>query len=251
MSKQPRNKFVPKIMIGVPTYEGKNYCLPQFMDNISKFTYPRDRIEIFVADNSTSNENALMINKKYGVKTFWKDYRDMAIWEKLSDTHNQIRRHFLESDCHYLLHLESDIFPPENILETLLWARKPIVNGLYQISDASNRSPCIMLDDKFLQASRISEGYFKINNFWHFWINGQVQETYIAGIGCCLMKRKVMKNFEFRNEGQYGHPPDSYFAQDLRSKGIKNYVHTGAICFHWNREDWGRHFEYIKYLKTE
>ena len=60
-----------------------------------------------------------------------------------------------------------------------------------------------------------------------------------------------MKHFEFRNEGQYGHPPDSYFAQDLRSKGIKNYVHTGAICFHWNREDWGRHFEYIKYLKTE
>ena len=55
MTKQPRNKFVPKIMIGIPTYEGKNYCLSQFLDNISKFTYPRDRIELFIADNSKDN----------------------------------------------------------------------------------------------------------------------------------------------------------------------------------------------------
>tara|TARA_R110002153_G_scaffold240474_4_gene395104 strand:+ start:4426 stop:5181 length:756 start_codon:yes stop_codon:yes gene_type:complete len=251
MTKQPRNKFVPKIMIGIPTYEGKNYCLSQFLDNISKFTYPRDRIELFIADNSKDNTNALMINKKYGIKTFWKDYRDLSVWEKLADTHNQIRRHFLESDCNYLFHLESDIFPPKNIIETLLWARKPIVNGLYQIGDASNRNLCIQLDDKFLQSSRISESFYKINGFHHFWVEGKVQPTYIAGIGCCLMKRKVMKNFEFRSEGQYGYPPDTYFALDLRVKGIQNYVDTSALCFHWNKEDWGRHFEYIKYLKTE
>ena len=251
MTKKQRNKFVPKIMIGIPTYEGKNYCLSQFLDNISKFTYPRDRIELFIADNSKDNTNALMINKKYGIKTFWKDYRDLSVWEKLADTHNQVRRHFLESDCQYLLHLESDIFPPKDILETLLWARKPIVNGLYQINDASARSPCVMLDDTFLKSSQVSETYFKINNFWHFWVEGKVQPTYIAGIGCCLMKRKVMQNFEFRSEGKFGLPPDSYFAMDLRKKGVKNWVHTGALCFHWNKEEWGRHFEYINYLKTE
>ena len=251
MSSNQRNKYLPKIMIGIPTYEGKNYCLPQFLDNISKFTYPKDRIEIFIADNSKSNENALMINRKYGIKTFWKDYRDMSVWEKLSDTHNQIRRHFLESNYNYLLHLESDIFPPNNILETLLWARKPIVNGLYNIQDASNRTPCILLDDNFLQSSRISKTFQKIYNFWHWWVEGKVQECYIAGIGCSLMKRKVMQNFEFRNEGKYGHPPDTYFAEDLRAKGIKNWVHTGALCFHWNKENWGRHSEYIEYLKTE
>ena len=69
-----RNKLVPKVMIGIPTYDEKNYCLPQFLDNIRKFSYPKDRIELFVADNSKDNKNALMLNNKYGIKTFWKDY---------------------------------------------------------------------------------------------------------------------------------------------------------------------------------
>ena len=59
-----RNKYAPKILIGVPTYEGKNYCLSQFLDNIKNFSYPKDRIEIFFADNSKDNTNALMLNKK-------------------------------------------------------------------------------------------------------------------------------------------------------------------------------------------
>ena len=58
-------KILPKILIGVPTYDGKNYCLPQFLENISKFTYPKERLAIYVADNSIDNKNALMINKKY------------------------------------------------------------------------------------------------------------------------------------------------------------------------------------------
>ena len=62
-----------------------------------------------------------------------------------------------------------------------------------------------------------------------------------------------MKNFGFRYDTTLteNYPPDSYFAEDLRAKGIQNYLHTGILCFHWNREDWGRHFEYIEYNKSE
>ena len=61
-------KILPKVLIAIPTYDAKNYCLDAFLDNISKFTYPKDRIEIYIADNSKDNKNALMINKKYGIK---------------------------------------------------------------------------------------------------------------------------------------------------------------------------------------
>ena len=246
-----RNKLVPKVMIGIPTYDEKNYCLPQFIDNIRNFTYPKDRIELFVADNSKDNKNALMINKKYGIKTFWKDYTDMPLWEKLADTHNQVRRQFLESDCQYLLHLESDIFPPVDVIQNLLWARKPIVNALYQIGDASTRSMCLMLDDNEMQTSQILKGNKNLSGFHHFWVEGKVQPSYISGIGCSFMKKKVMQNFEFRHGGADGNPPDSYFAEDLRIAGVQNYVDTSVVCFHWNREDWGRHFEYIDYSKNE
>lgn len=246
-----RNKLVPKIIIGIPTYEGKNYCLDQFLDNISKFSYPKDRIELFIADNSNDNKNALMINKKYGIKTFWKDYTDLSVFEKLADSHNQIRRFFLESNADYLFHLESDIFPPSDIIEKLLWCRKPIVNGLYMILDGAKREVCQRLDDRFLQSAKIIGGNLALGHFWHSHITGKVEKCDVAGIGCCLMKRKVMKNFEFRSDTNNSFPPDSYFALDLKAKGVQNYTHTGMVCFHWNREEWGRHFELIKYHKSE
>ena len=96
-------KFVlPKILIGIPTYDAKNYCLDAFFENVFGFTYPKSNIEIFVADNSKTNKNALYIRDKFKVKTFWKDYNGCSVMEKLADSHNQIRRYFLESDCDYM-----------------------------------------------------------------------------------------------------------------------------------------------------
>ena len=89
-------KILPKVLIAVPTYDGKNYCLDQFLDNIANFTYPKERLEIYFADNSMDNTNALMLNKKYGIKCFWKDYTDVPLLEKLADSHNQLRRYFIE-----------------------------------------------------------------------------------------------------------------------------------------------------------
>lgn len=244
---------LPKILIAVPTYDAKNYCLDAFMQNIANFSYPKSLIEIFVADNSATNKNALMIRDKYKVKTFWRDYTGYSLMEKLADSHNQLRRYFLESDCHYMLHLESDIFPPSDVLEQLLWCRKPIVNALYQVFDGAWRSPCIRLIDQKPPHYNDFVFHYELYNFHHWWLDGKVQPTYVAGIGCSLMKRKVLETFEFRwdKDNPSSNPPDTYFAEDLRMAGVQNYVHTGVLCFHWNREDWGRHFELIKYQKSE
>jgi len=242
---------LPKILIGIPTYEGKNYCLEEFLDNIRKFDYPKSKIDIYIADNSKTNENAKMINKKYGLKVFWKDYSGQTIFEKMADSHNQIRRYFLDSDNEYLLHLESDIFPPPNILQELLWCRKPIVNSLYQVFDGSWRTPCIALNDTKHKFHNEFVFHYTLDNFWHWYIDGKVKKTFIAGIGCSLMKRKVLENFSFRFNPNEEKPPDTWFAEDLRKSGVQNWVHTGLISFHWNREDWGRHFEYVDYHKSE
>ena len=82
-------KYVlPKIMIGIPTYDQKNYCLEYFMDNLNGFTYPKNLLEIYVADNSKTNKNALHIRDKYGVKTFWKNYDDYTLFEILATDPN-------------------------------------------------------------------------------------------------------------------------------------------------------------------
>ena len=97
-------KRLPKILIAIPTYDGKNYCIKEFLDNLKNFSYPKDRIEYYIADNSANNKNAKWLNKTYGLKVFWKDYSDYSVMEKLCDSHNQLRRYFLESKCTYMLH---------------------------------------------------------------------------------------------------------------------------------------------------
>ena len=246
-------KILPKVLIAVPTYEAKNYCLEAFLDNVSKFTYPKERIEIYFADNSKDNSNALMLNKKYGLKVFWKDYSGMPLMEKLADSHNQLRRYFLESDCDYMFHLESDILPPHDIIEQLLWCRKPVANGMYQVYDGAWRTLCIALNDKKHEHWKSYVFHTTLHNFHHWWSDGTLKECHIAGIGCCLMKRPVMERIKFRadTQGVENFPPDTYFSEDLRRENIRNYVHTGILCFHWNREDWGRHFQLIDYHKSE
>ena len=248
---KPKRKRLPKILIAIPTYDGKNYCIKEFLDNLKNFSYPKDRIEYYIADNSASNKNARWLNKTYGLKVFWKDYSDYGVMEKLCDSHNQLRRYFLESDCTYMLHLESDIFPQTDVIERLLECRRPIVNALYQILDGANRTPCIATVDKNHEYWQKFRFYNKSSLFWHSFINGKIQPTYIAGIGCCLMKKKVMQNFEFRLPKGAENPPDTYFAEDLLTRGVQHWVHTGVHAFHWNKEDWGRHFKYIKYHKSE
>lgn len=242
---------LPKILIAIPTYEGKNYCLDAFLDNLRNFTYPKNKLDIYIADNSKTNANAKMLNKKYGLKCFWKDYTGQTIFEKMADSHNQLRRYFLETDCQYMLHLESDIFPPVDVLEQLLWSRKPIVNALYQVFDGSWRTPCIAINDQKHELHREYVFHATLDNFWHWFIDGSVKQTFIAGIGCSLMKRKVLEKFSFRYNPDEMKPPDTWFAEDLRSAGVQNWVNTGVLCYHHNKEDWGRHFEYVDYHKSE
>ena len=247
-------KYVlPKIMIGIPTYDQKNYCLEYFMDNLNGFTYPKNLLEIYVADNSKTNKNALHIRDKYGVKTFWKNYDDYTLFQKMADSHNQLRSYFLESDCEFLLHLESDIFPPKDVIEQLLWCRQPIACAFYQVFDGSHRQPCIRLQDKNNEHYREYQFYREMQHFHHFWVDGKLKETFIAGIGCALMSRNLLNKVKFRYDTSLieNNPPDTYFAVDVRDLGVQNYVHTGLLCFHWNREEWGRHSELIKYSKAE
>jgi cellulose synthase/poly-beta-1,6-N-acetylglucosamine synthase-like glycosyltransferase len=90
--------YLPKVLVATPTYEGKNYCLEQFIDNVANFTYPRSKFEFMIFDNSATPENAKMINQKYGVKVHWKDYTGCGVIEKLSQTHENIRLHAINNN---------------------------------------------------------------------------------------------------------------------------------------------------------
>ncbi len=48
----------PKILIAAPQADVKNYCFEDWLRNVRQFTYPKSKIDIFLADNSRTSDNA-------------------------------------------------------------------------------------------------------------------------------------------------------------------------------------------------
>jgi hypothetical protein len=242
---------IPKVLVATPTYEGKNYCLEQFIANVNSFTYPRAKMDFVIFDNSATNANAKMINSKHGIKVVWKDYTGMGIIEKLAATHEAIRIYAINNQYDYILHLESDVFPQEDVVEQLLWTKKNIIGVPYQLFSGGQRrvvtqglSEIEMHHDVFISSLNIS--------FVHHWFfDGNIKRCTTNGIGCTLMKTSTIRNVPFRFVEGDDSAPDTWFTRDLMTLGIPYYVHTGMIAFHWNTEDWGEYSNLLKYNKNE
>jgi len=242
---------IPKILIATPTYEGKNYCLPEFIDNVAKFTYPKSRFDFMIFDNSATPKNAEYINKKFGVKVHWKDYSGTTIIEKLALTHEAIRVHAINNHYDFVLHLESDIFPPEDVIEQLLWTKKNIVGVPYLLFGGGQRR----LVTQGYSENDVQSNYFigALNlSFMHHWfMDGSVRRCTTNGLGCTLMRVKTIENIPFRFVEGDDAAPDTWFTKDLLYNGIPYYVHTGLLAFHWNKEDWGEYSNLLVYNKNE
>ena len=46
----------PKILVGAPTADVKNYCAEDWVENVKRFLYPTE-VDVFLADNSESKGN--------------------------------------------------------------------------------------------------------------------------------------------------------------------------------------------------
>jgi len=243
--------YLPKILVATPTYEGKNYCLEQFIDNVANFTYPRSRFEFMIFDNSATPDNAKMINQKYGVKVHWKDYTGCGIIEKLAQTHENIRLHAINNHFDYLLHLESDVFPQVDVIEQLLWTKKSIIGVPYQLFGGGQRRLVTQAFQENNMAQHIYQSAIQLGFTHHWFMDGTIKRVATNGIGCTLMKVKTIMNIPFRFvEGDVS-APDTWFTRDLMTYNIPYYVHTGMLAYHWNNEDWGAYADLLKYDKSE
>jgi len=201
--------------------------------------------------NSSTPKNAEYINKEFGVKCHWKDYAGMTIIEKLALTHEAIRVHAINNHYDYILHLESDVFPPEDVLEQLLWTKKDMVGVPYQLFGGGQRRPVTEAYSISEQRENEFIGTLNIGFIHHWYFNGKVQRCFTNGIGCTLMKVNTIKNIPFRYVEGNDAAPDTWFVRDLAYNGIPYYVHTGLLAFHWNTEDWLEYAHLLKYDKNE
>ena len=224
------NKF-PKILIGAPTADVKQYCAEDWIKNVKEFIYPE--YDVFLADNSVTEEHI----------KFW---RENGVWiesannnpkhsviKRLTDSHNLVRKKALEGDYDYLLHLEVDVFPPPEVLIALLSHRKPLVSVSYDIFDAEDREPVAIRTDTTFDGEETAIIRGKYSSLW---FDGQCKQTWTNGVGCALIHRSVLECIEFRYVSENSAFPDSWFAFDCAAKGIAHFIDTSIYAYHRNKD---------------
>lgn len=245
-------KEYPSVLIAAPTFEGKHYCFEEWLLNLGRLTYPKNRIYLYLADNSRTNEYALMLAKEFGIHCHWRDYGDAKPFERLARSHEQCREFAVEKGFDYMLHLETDVFPQPDIIEQLLWCSKAVVSALYTIGGGASRLPIpIYMDEGGLHGGNFTPARITATNeIAGFLAGDSLKKVVNAGLGCCLIRKDILQLVPFRYvEGSDG-APDTHYAMDLLEKRIPVYVNLDTLAYHWQESTWGKHVQHMDYHKT-
>ena len=76
----------PKILIASPQSDVKNYCFLDWFMNVKRISYPKDRVDIFLADNSDTEENSKMLSS-IGVENKYIPKKGRGIIETMAECH--------------------------------------------------------------------------------------------------------------------------------------------------------------------
>jgi hypothetical protein len=131
-----------------------------------------------------------------------------------------------------LLHLESDVFPPLDVIEDLISANKRVVGALYHIELGEQSKLMIQGIEGFGMAHRET---FNLDESDLSFVDGTVKPVFSCGLGCVLIHRSVLEKVPFRFEGDGSVHPDSIYYGDLNQQGIRVWAHTGIYCEHENK----------------
>lgn len=221
----------PKVLVAAPQHESKNYCFKEWYDNVKNFTYPN--FDVFLSDNSDTKDNYDMLIS-LGIKADHISKHKDGVFFKINDSHNSCRQYAIDNDYDYMLHLETDIFPPIDIIERLLVHKKKVISGLYDIFYGDKRKLMVQIDEKTPRTYNKFRTSDFIEDSEPLLFDGGIHRVYHAGIGCILIHRDILDKIPFRVEKGNNFHSDTWFGNDCFQFDIPIYVDSDIICEHKN-----------------
>jgi hypothetical protein len=221
----------PKILVGTPLNDAKNYIIMDWLASLSKITY--DNIDIMLVDNSITTDNYKMLLKMgYNVKYY--DPANKTIKQVIAGSRNILREYAIKNNFDYIFSLECDVFPPNNAIEKLLLHNRPVVSGFYLNGSLDSNFTVIQK-----QIGHIGHKFHTVHNYsvhdGFMMSNGKVVPVYTAGLGCVLISKSVFSELQFKAREDQDGTDDVFFAEDLYHLNIPFLVDTSILCTHMNQ----------------
>jgi hypothetical protein len=225
-------KQQPKILLAAPTSTYKDYIFLEWYLHASTLTY--SNYDLLIVNNSRDKTYHEKL-KKMGINTLWVNPEGKSCKDYVCESQNMLRDYFLEHDYDYYFSLEVDIFPPRNVIEKLLCAKKQLISAPYFYDFGKKSKPLLYC---FSQDKNKIYHNYQVDLLQSLEVcNGDVVQVYAAGIGCMLIERAVMEKIKFRIDPKIDAFSDTPFYIDLYNNKIFNYIDTSMICKHYN-SDW-------------
>lgn len=240
----------PRILVGVTTYEGKDYIFEECIRAIKRFDYPKELIDLVIVDNS-AKDTYFRTLKRRGHKRLERVLRGANSREALTKAQNRIRQIMLAGDYEYLLFIESDLICPPDTVKRLLSHDKPVVGSVYNIARDEKFVPCIFVnfrnDDGFLGTRPLGvkhvdgKKYYDGSEIQEFFAKSSgLEQIHGVGFGCTLIERAIVERFPFWCDERFDDKhSDVYFYLDLQNNNIPVFVDTSVNLPHYP-SDWGQ-----------
>lgn len=196
------------------TNKVKEYCDQAFLYNL--FKVAKDN-PVFIVDNTldkgeyTKKLRSLSKNSNFGIIKHTVPPGEYQFLRNVAESVNICRTKFIESTCDYMLIIESDVIPPENLLVTL------------------------EEDISYLNCKREKWGiiggiYYQ--NFHNFNSRSFSKEAHVLS-GCSVYNRELIKETPFRWDRTIpGAFPDAFMSLDSDNKGYSNWNDHTIRCHH-------------------
>jgi len=223
---------LPKILICAPHTDKKNYCINDWLRQVNSLTYPKNCYDIFISDNSRKDTNMRWLRKQ-GIMAEWVKPKGKSNIEYMAQSHEQCRQKAVSGKYDAMLHWETDLSAPPNIIERLLMSRRQVVSGLYPIELGKKSKLLLQFREKDFQSLLITANADHTDMSF---VDGKVKQVFACGLGMTLIKKSVFQVIPFRYEKQASVHPDTIFAHDLLNAGINQFVDTSILLKHDNRE---------------
>jgi hypothetical protein len=224
---------LPRVLICCPTSDRKAYCQDEYIFRAKKIAeYYNGVATIFMADNSATKDNYSRLILEYGIRANYIAPRGRTNLEFIAESHEACRIFAIANKFEWMLHLESDILPPLNVITRLMRHQKKVVNGMYHLGKGYD-SFLLMQGMEELGDKRCT---YNIDRGDLMEVTGDLVQNYHFGLGCALIHKSVFECINFQADGKQEFHSDSLFATRLFNKGIANFVDTSVLCEHLNIE---------------
>lgn len=260
------SNIIPKVLLAAPVSMRHAHLLDEWVQHLNSLTY--NHFDVCLVDNTLNTDK--YFNK---IKTLKVKGKEIITWRHvwnpkelnhlhmLAHVREEIRQYFLKNDYDFLFFLDQDIFIPKNGIQRLLSYNKDHVGFYVHVFYKPNRLPCVLKSGEIIMGKGLQYFSFKEINAYKKFVRAfldnklTIQEkglipfiikdlehpnlfkTYGVGIGCLMIKRKVLEQCAFRTHPTFLWGEDLWYFAEANDKKFEFWCDSNVRATHKNT-DW-------------